>query len=448
MATQMQLARKGIITRAMEITAEQEQLAPEVIRDGVARGVIAVCCNKNHKNLIPCGVGEGLRVKVNANIGTSSSYPDPEPELEKLRIAIAAGADSVMDLSTGDNITAFRRAVIAASTVMVGTVPIYEAAVEAIRRRGAVVEMTKEDIFDAVRRQAEDGADFMTLHCGLTRRALQHVIDEGRVMDVVSRGGSFISGWMLHNGRENPLYEHFDELLDICEEFDVTISLGDGLRPGCLADATDRAQLQELIHLGELTQRARARGVQVMVEGPGHVPYDQIAANIQLQKRLCHGAPFYVLGPLVTDVAPGYDHITGAIGGTLAAASGADFLCYVTPAEHLGLPEGEDVREGVIAFRIAAHAADLARGSKRAKRWDLAMARARKELDWDRQLELAIAPDKAKEYRRNRNEAGEEACSMCGDYCAVKIVGEYLQQSGSAAGSNQAHGFTEENVTE
>lgn len=428
MATQMQLARQGIITDAMRTVAQQEGVSEEFIRAGVAEGTIAICANKNHKNLIPRGVGQGLKVKVNANIGTSSSFPDIEPELVKLKAAVDAGADAVMDLSTGNNITASRRAIIENSTVMVGTVPMYQATVETIKKRGAVVEMTKEDLFDVIRMQAADGADFMTLHCGITKSVLKALTEEGRIMDVVSRGGSFITGWMLHNDKENPLYEYYDEILDICAEYDVTISLGDGLRPGCLADATDRAQIQELLNLGELTQRAWDKGVQVMVEGPGHMPYNQIAANMQLQKRICHGAPFYVLGPLVTDVAPGYDHITSAIGGTLAAVSGADFLCYVTPAEHLGLPDLNDVREGVIAARIAAHAADLAKGNKQAWAWDNAMAKARKELDWPEQLRLAIDPVKATEYRNKKNKSDDEACSMCGDYCAVKIVGQYLEE--------------------
>lgn len=428
MTTQMQFARQGVITEAMKYVAQQENVSPEFVREGVARGTIVICSNRNHKNLKPCGVGKGLRVKVNANIGTSSSFPCVEPELLKLKAAVDAGADSIMDLSTGNNITVSRRAIIAASTVMVGTVPIYQIAVETIKKRGAVVDMTKEDLFEVIRMQAEDGADFMTIHCGVNLNVLKAVTEEGRIMDIVSRGGSFIAGWMLHNNRENPLYEYFDEILDICEEYDVTISLGDGLRPGCLADATDRAQIQELLNLGELTQRAWERGVQVMVEGPGHVPFNQIAANMELQKRICHDVPFYVLGPLVTDVAPGYDHITSAIGGTLAAVSGADFLCYVTPAEHLGLPDLEDVREGVIATRIAAHAADLAKGNKQAWTWDNAMAKARKNLDWEEQLRLAIDPVKAREYRQKKNQAGDEACSMCGDYCAVKIVSKYLEE--------------------
>lgn len=428
MATQMQLARQGIITDAMRTVAQQEGVSEEFIRAGVAEGTIAICANVKHKNLIPRGVGQGLKVKVNANIGTSSSFPDIEPELIKLRAAVDAGADAVMDLSTGNNISASRRAIIENSTVMVGTVPMYQATVETIKKRGAVVEMTKEDLFDVIRMQAADGADFMTLHCGITKSVLKALTEEGRIMDVVSRGGSFITGWMLYNDKENPLYEYYDEILDICAEYDVTISLGDGLRPGCLADATDRAQIQELLNLGELTQRAWDKGVQVMVEGPGHMPYNQIAANMQLQKRICHGAPFYVLGPLVTDVAPGYDHITSAIGGTLAAVSGADFLCYVTPAEHLGLPDLNDVREGVIAARIAAHAADLAKGNKQAWDWDNAMAKARKELNWPEQLRLALDPVKASEYRNKKNKSDDEACSMCGDYCAVKIVGQYLEE--------------------
>lgn len=426
MSTQMQQARADVITDAMRTVAEQEGISAETIRERVAEGTVAICANVNHKGLVPRGVGKGLKVKVNANIGTSDRFPDMEPELAKLAAAIECGADAVMDLSTGDGISDSRRAIIAASTVMVGTVPMYQATVEAIRRHGSVVKMTKDDIFGVIREQAADGADFLTLHCGITREVLRHLTDQGRVMDVISRGGSFITGWMLHNERENPLYEYYDEILDICEQYDVTISLGDGLRPGCLADATDRAQVQELIVLGELTQRAWERGVQVMVEGPGHMPFDQIAANMKLQKSICKGAPFYVLGPLVTDVAPGYDHITSAIGGTLAAVSGADFLCYVTPAEHLGLPDIDDVREGVIAARIAAHAADLAKGIPGAWEWDLAMAKARKELNWPEQLRLAIDPVRAKEFRARKNPEEEEACSMCGSFCSVKILAEHL----------------------
>lgn len=429
MATQMQAARAGKITEAMKRVAAEERQAPETIRERVAKGTVAICANRNHAGLKPAGVGEGLRVKVNANIGTSSDFPDLAPELDKLAEAVRCGADAVMDLSTGDNIGASRRAIIGHSPVMVGTVPIYEATVTAIKERGAVVDMKAEDLLQVIEEQAKDGADFMTLHCGLTREAIARLHRQGRVMDVVSRGGSFLTGWMLHNEKENPLYENYDAILDICEKYDVTISLGDGLRPGCLADATDRAQITELMTLGELVDRAWARGVQVMVEGPGHVPFDQIAANMKLEKRLCHGAPFYVLGPLVTDIAPGYDHITSAIGGTVAAVHGADFLCYVTPAEHLALPTLQDVRDGVIASRIAAHAADIVKGVPGAMEWDLSMARARKALDWEAQMDLAIDPETARAKRAKREAADTDACSMCGSYCAVKIVNQYMEQA-------------------
>lgn len=428
MATQMQLAREGKITDAMKLVAEQERQTPESIRERVARGTIAICANINHENLIPEGVGEGLRVKVNANIGTSSTFPHIEPELEKLAEAVRCKADAVMDLSTGNNIDVSRREIIKHSPVMVGTVPIYQATVTAIKEHGAVVAMTAEDLLHTIEEQAKDGADFMTIHCGITLEAINRLKKQGRLMDVVSRGGSFITGWMLHNEKENPLYERYDDILDICAKYDVTISLGDGLRPGCLADATDRAQITELISLGELTDRAWRHGVQVMVEGPGHMPYDQIAANMKLQKRICRNAPFYVLGPLVTDIAPGYDHITAAIGGTLAAVSGADFLCYVTPSEHLALPTLQDVHDGVIVSRIAAHAADIARGLPGAMDWDNQMAKARKVLDWDKQLELAIDPELARAKRGARNPQDEGACSMCGDYCAVEIVNQYMKK--------------------
>ena len=428
MATQMQLAREGKITEAMRQAAQREHIEAETLRERIAKGTVALCANINHAALKPCAVGEGLSTKVNANIGTSSTYPDIEPELKKLDEAVKCGADAVMDLSTGNHIDVSRRRIIEHSPIMVGTVPIYQATVRAIREHGAVVEMTEEDLLSTIEEQAKDGADFMTLHCGVTLDAIQRMRRQGRVMDIVSRGGSFIAGWMLHNERENPLYERYDDILDICEKYDVTISLGDGMRPGCTADATDRAQLTELITLGELVDRAWKRGVQVMVEGPGHVPYNQIAANMTLEKRLCRNAPFYVLGPLVTDIAPGYDHITAAIGGTLAAASGADFLCYVTPAEHLALPTIEDVHTGVITSRIAAHAADLVKGIPGAADWDRKMAQARKVLDWDAQLALAIDPELARQKRGARNKAGEEACSMCGDYCAVKLVNQYMHK--------------------
>ena len=431
MATQMQLAREGKVTDAMRHVAEEEHVAVETVRERVAQGTIAICANVNHLaqgNFQPRGVGEGLRTKVNANIGTSSTFPEIAPELEKLDEAVKCGADAVMDLSTGDGIDESRRRIIEHSPIMVGTVPLYQATVRSIREHGAVVEMTDDDILETIEAQAKDGADFMTLHCGVTRAAIEAMRAQGRVMDIVSRGGSFIAGWMLHNEQENPLYEHFDDILDICERYDVTISLGDGMRPGCTADATDRAQLTELITLGSLVDRAWRRGVQVMVEGPGHVPFDQIKANMQLEKRLCRNAPFYVLGPLVTDIAPGYDHITSAIGGTLAAASGADFLCYVTPAEHLALPTIEDVHTGVITARIAAHAADLVKDVPGARDWDRKMAEARKELDWKAQMDLAIDPELAREKRGARNPEDEGACSMCGDYCAVEIIHKYFDK--------------------
>lgn len=428
MMTQMLEAKKGNITPEMKRVAEREKLPVEQIAAGVARGTIVIPANRLHRNLDPMGVGTGLRTKVNANIGTSSYFPDIERELDKLRLAISAGADAVMDLSTGSgpDIDRSRKRIMAVSTVAVGTVPIYQATVEAIEKRGAIVDMTPDDIFEVIERQAQDGVDFMTVHSGITLESIGRLQKQGRVTDIVSRGGSFLTGWMLHQGKENPLYEQFDRLLEIALKYDVTLSLGDGLRPGSLADATDRAQIQELIILGELVDRAREAGVQVMVEGPGHVPFDQIEANIKIQKTLAKGAPFYVLGPLVTDVAPGYDHITSAIGGTLAAVAGADFLCYVTPAEHLGLPTPEDVREGVVAARIAAHAADLVKGVKGAWEWDLEMAKARKALDWDKQIALAIDPVKAARYRKERNPEGIAACTMCGQYCAMKIVADYL----------------------
>lgn len=427
MATQIQLARQGIITEAMLQVAAQEQLAPEVIRAGVTAGTIAVCCNINHKNLVPRGVGQGLAVKVNANIGTSSAYPDPEPELAKLRAAIDAGADSVMDLSTGDNIDASRKAIIAASTVMVGTVPIYQATVETIKKRGAVVEMTKEDLFEVIRQQAADGADFMTIHCGINRETARKFKGNQRHTNIVSRGGSIIFAWMELTGEENPFYARFDEILEICREYDVTLSLGDACRPGSIADAGDIPQIEELVTLGELTQRAWKRDVQVMIEGPGHMPLNQIRSNMEIEQTVCKGAPFYVLGPLVTDVAPGYDHITSAIGGAIAATYGASFLCYVTPAEHLRLPTVEDVKEGIIASKIAAHAADVAKGLPGADEWDYQMSEARRNLDWERQFSLALDPEKARAYRAQSTPEREDTCTMCGKMCAVRNINKILR---------------------
>ncbi len=410
----------------MEYVAQNEGVDTTRIMEGLAAGRIVIPKNLNRETASPKGIGEGLRVKVNANIGTSADFPDMSPELAKLAAALDAGADAVMDLSTGGDIPAIRKEIIAHAPVPIGTVPMYEAAVTAIERKGSIVDMTENELFAAIERQAKEGVDFITVHCGVTRESIGRLQKQGRLTDVVSRGGAFLTCWMIANEQENPLYTRYDDLLEIAREHDVTLSLGDGLRPGCTADATDRAQVQELIILGELVDRARAAGVQAMVEGPGHVPLDQIAANIMLQKRLCQGAPFYVLGPLVTDIAPGYDHITSAIGGAIAAMSGADFICYVTPSEHLGLPTLDDVREGIMAARIAGHAADMVKGVPGAREWDREMSQARKSLDWKKQLELAIDPVKARKIREIRSTHAEEACSMCSSYCAMKVVEEYL----------------------
>ena len=423
--TQLELARSGVISEAMRAVAREEGLEPEAVRQGVAAGTVVVPANTNHRNLSPCGIGKGLRTKVNANIGTSSDYGTIDTELAKLQAAIEAKADTVMDLSTGGDISAVRRAILAACPSPLGTVPIYQAGIEAIARRGAIVSMTADDLFEAIEQHVADGVDFITVHCGITQAAIARLRAGPRVTDVVSRGGSFLIGWMLHHGRENPLYEQYDRLLEIAHACDVTLSLGDGLRPGSLADASDRAQMEELLTLGELVERARAAGVQVMVEGPGHVPLDQIAANVQLEKVVCKGAPFYVLGPLVTDVAAGYDHITAAIGGAIAAAAGADYICYVTPTEHLSLPDANDVREGVIAARIAGHAADIVKGVKGAWEWDRQMSMARKSLDWERQAALSIDPARARAVHSRHGTIGS-ACSMCGQFCAMELVSKYL----------------------
>jgi phosphomethylpyrimidine synthase len=423
--TQLEMARKGIISPEMKIVAGQEQLDVEFIRAGIADGNIVIPANVNHKNFTPFGIGKGLRTKVNANLGTSSDFGTIQTELAKLHAAIEVGADTVMDLSTGGDIPAVRRAVMKASTIPVGTVPLYQAAIKAIKESGAIVKMSADDIFSAIEDHCKDGVDFITVHCGVTRSAIARLKEQGRITDVVSRGGAFTVGWILHNEQENPLYQYYNRLLEIAHRYDVTLSLGDGMRPGCLADATDHAQVEELLILGELVQRAWKAGVQVMVEGPGHIPLNQIETNVKLQKSICKGAPFYVLGPLVIDIGAGYDHITGAIGGAIAAMYGADFLCYVTPSEHLSLPDVEDVRQGVIASRIAGHAADIAKGVKGAMDWDIKMAHARKALDWEAQAKLTLTPDYSRKVHA-KHTSGGEACSMCGDYCAMKVVGEYL----------------------
>ncbi len=423
--TQLELAKEGTISPQMESVAQREGVEAEFIRQGVAKGTIVIPANTKHTNLIPCGIGQGLRTKVNANIGTSSDYGNTDTELEKLRVATDCGADTVMDLSTGGDISAIRRAIIAASSLPIGTVPIYQAGIEAIDRHSAIVKMTVDDLFTVIEEHVRDGVDFITVHCGVTRSAITRLKQQGRVADVVSRGGAFLIGWMLYNERENPLYEQYDRLLELAREFDVTLSLGDGMRPGSLADATDRPQVEELLTAGELVERAQQAGVQVMVEGPGHLPLNQIETNVQLEKTICKGAPFYVLGPLVTDVAAGYDHITGAIGGAIAAAAGTDFLCYVTPAEHLSLPDPEDVRQGVIASRIAAHAGDIVKGVKGAEQWDRKISVARKKLDWEEQARLSLDPERSRQVHSKHVPAGS-ACSMCGEFCAMALVEKYL----------------------
>jgi phosphomethylpyrimidine synthase len=425
--TQLEYARQGTITEAMKKCAAAEGVSPEHIRQGLAEGTIIISQNLKHGKIAPLAIGKGLRTKVNANVGTSRDHVDVEEELEKVRAAIEAGADTIMDLSTGPMIDETRKAVMEVSTVPVGTVPIYQAAIEMPeKKKKPMVEMTADDLFEAITHHGENGVDFITVHCGVTRNSVDKIRKEGRVMGVVSRGGAILVEWMHYNKRENPLYEQFDRLCEIAKAYDMTLSLGDGLRPGCLVDATDRGQIQELITLGELTERAWAKGVQVMIEGPGHVPMDQIEANVLLQKRLCHGAPFYVLGPLVTDIAPGYDHITGAIGGAIAARAGADFLCYVTPSEHLRLPSVDDVREGVIASRIAGHAADIVKGTKGALEMDCRMARARKALDWKEQIKLSIDPQRAQKLRESSTPKESDVCTMCGEFCAIKKVANLL----------------------
>jgi phosphomethylpyrimidine synthase len=423
--TQLESARKGVVTPQMKAVAQAEGLEAEFIREGVANGSIVIPANVNHEELVPCGIGRGLSTKINANIGTSSDYGNVDTELEKLRVAVDAGADTVMDLSTGGDITAIRRTIVNTSSVAIGTVPIYQAGIEAIARDGAIVRMTADDLFAVIEENARDGVDFITVHCGVTQSAFERLKQQGRVADVVSRGGAFLIGWMFYNEQENPLYEQFDRLLEIAKEYDVTLSLGDGMRPGSLADATDRAQVEELLIIGELVQRAQDAGVQVMVEGPGHLPLNQIEANVRLEKAVCKGAPFYVLGPLVTDIGAGYDHITGAIGGAIAAAAGTDFLCYVTPSEHLSLPDFEDVKQGIIASRIAAHAGDIVKGVKGAEEWDMKMSMARKRLDWEEQVRLSLDPERAHRVHSQHASAGS-ACSMCGKYCAMELVEKYL----------------------
>jgi len=408
--------------------AKQEDVEIEYIRQGLAQGTIVIPHNPNHKKISRlCGIGKGLRTKVNTNIGTSPSISNISLELKKVKSAIASGTDTLMDLSIGGDIKEIRQKILKDLELPLGTVPIYQAAIDAVNKKGSIMEMTPESILKVIEEQAKDGVDFMTIHAGVTKETIERLKKQGRIMDVVSRGGAFLIEWMVFHQEENPLYEYFDAILDIAQEYDLVLSLGDGLRPGCLKDATDRAQIQELIILGELTKQAFEKDVQVMIEGPGHVQINQISANVLLAKKLCYEAPFYVLGPLVTDIAPGYDHIVGAIGGAIAGAAGADFLCYLTSSEHLRLPTVEDVREGVIVSRIAAHAADVAKGIPTAIEWDIKMAKARKSLDWEAQTKLAIDPQKVKEYQKQTPLLFSEGCTMCGKYCAIKQVEKFLR---------------------
>ena len=420
-STQMEAARKGIVTKEMEAVAKKEYRDTEFIRALVAEGKIAIPANKNHKCIDPEGVGSMLRTKINVNLGVSRDCKDYDIEMEKVMAAVNMGAEAIMDLSSHGNTQPFRKKLTESCPAMIGTVPVYDSVIHYQRD---LAELTAKDFIDVVRLHAEDGVDFVTLHCGITRKTIDQIKKHKRKMNIVSRGGSLVFAWMCMTGNENPFYEYYDEILEICREYDVTISLGDACRPGCLADASDVCQIEELVRLGELTKRAWEKDVQVMVEGPGHMPMDQI-------DTICMGAPFYVLGPLVTDIAPGYDHITSAIGGAIAAASGAAFLCYVTPAEHLALPNVDDVKQGIIASKIAAHAADIAKKIPHAMDKDNAMGDARRVLDWDKQWECALDPETAKKIRDDRSPEYDDTCSMCGKFCAVRSMnkalnGEYI----------------------
>ena len=426
--TQMDAARKGIITPEMMQVALKEYRTSEEIRELVAKGQVAIPANVNHKCISPEGVGSMLRTKINVNLGVSRDCKDYNIEMEKVMAAVDMGAEDIMDLSSHGNTQPFRQKLVAECPAMLGTVPIYDSVIHYQRD---LATLTAKDFIDVVRLHAEDGVDFVTLHCGITRKTIDQIKKHKRKMNIVSRGGSLVFAWMCMTGEENPFYEYYDEILDICREYDVTISLGDACRPGCLADASDVCQIEELVRLGELTKRAWEKDVQVMVEGPGHMPMDEIAANMKIQQKICMGAPFYVLGPIVTDIAPGYDHITSAIGGAIAAQNGAAFLCYVTPAEHLALPNVEDVKQGIIASKIAAHAADIAKHVPHAMDQDNAMAEARQCFDWDKQWDCSLDPETAKAIRADRSPEFDDTCSMCGKFCAVRsmnkaLAGEYI----------------------
>ena len=418
-ATQMDAARKGIVTKEMEIVAKKENIDVESLRQLIAKGQVIIPANKNHKCLDPNGIGNKLRTKINVNLGTSRDCVDLDMELDKVNNAVKMGAEAIMDLSSFGDTQKFRRKLTAECPATIGTVPIYDAVVYYHK---ALKDITAQEWLDVVEMHAKDGVDFMTIHCGINKATAKKFRADKRLMNIVSRGGSIIYAWMEMTGNENPFFEYYDRVLEICREYDVTMSLGDACRPGCIMDASDISQIEELVTLGELTRRAWEKDVQVMVEGPGHMPLNQIKANMEIQKTICYGAPFYVLGPLVTDLAPGYDHITGAIGGAIAASSGANFLCYVTPAEHLSLPSLEDVKEGVIASKIAAEAADVSKGLDSAWEREREMGKARKEFDWEKQFELAFDHSKPRSYRNKCELDDDEMCAMCGEYCAVKIA--------------------------
>ena len=425
--TQLEAARQGCITHEMKIVAKQEGLDVEVLRELIALGQVVIPCNKLHTSIAPQGIGKRLRTKINVNLGTSKDVTDYDSEIEKVQRAIALGAEAIMDLSTHGDTRIFRRKLIETSPVMIGTVPIYDSVIHHKKDLG---HLTAQDFLDTIRLHAEDGVDFITIHSGITRKTIDQIKHHKRKLNIVSRGGSLVFAWMSMTGQENPFYEYFDEILAICKEYDVTISLGDACRPGCLADATDVCQIEELVRLGELAKQAKEFGVQAMIEGPGHVPLNQVQANMELQDSICSGAPFYVLGPLVTDIAPGYDHITAAIGGAVAGMHGASFLCYVTPAEHLALPNADDVKQGIIAFKIAAHAADIARGIPNARDIDDRMAEARQKLDWEAQYACALDPDTARAIRDSRapEDDHSDTCSMCGKFCAVRSMNKALKE--------------------
>ena len=422
--TQMEAAKAGVITEAMEIVAKKERMEPEKLRELVAKGWVAIPANVNHKSLSPEGIGTGMRTKINVNLGISGDCKDYDAEMEKVKMSIRYGAEAIMDLSNYGKTNTFRKKLIEMSPAMIGTVPMYDA-IGYLEKD--LLEIKAEDFLKVVEAHAKEGVDFMTIHAGINRRCVEALKRDKRTMNIVSRGGSLLFAWMEMTGNENPFYEHFDEVLDILYRYDVTVSLGDALRPGCIDDSSDAGQISELIELGALTKRAWDRNVQVMIEGPGHMAINEIAANMQLEKRICHNAPFYVLGPVVTDIFPGYDHITAAIGGAIAASSGADFLCYVTPAEHLRLPDVNDVREGIMATKIAAHAADIAKGIPGAREQDDLMAQARHKLDWEKMFKIAADGEKARRYFESIPPQDRHSCSMCGKMCAVRTTNMILE---------------------